>query len=81
MEKKSKLRILKMKDKTDSLTTKKETIFNLPMRLLLIGKTGDAKSTYLGNLLLREEYYKDDYEPENIYIFSGSVFLIWRPLY
>ena len=73
MEKKSKLRILKMKDNTDSLATKKDTIFNLPMRLLLIGKTGDAKSTYLGNLLLREEYYKDDFEPENIYIFSGSI--------
>ena len=63
MEKKSKLRILKMKDNTDSLATKKETIFNLPMRLLLVGKTGDSKSTYLGNLLLRDEYYKQDFEP------------------
>ena len=67
------LKILKMKDKTDSFTTKKPVIFNLPMRLLLIGKTGDSKSTYLGNLLLREEYYKNDFEPENIFVFSGSV--------
>ena len=69
----NKLKILKMKDRTDNLATKKPKIFNLPMRLLLIGKTGDAKSTYLANLLLREEYYKKDFLSENVFIFSGSV--------
>ena len=39
----------------------------------MIAKTGDAKSTTLGNLLLKPEGYKDDFEPENIYIFSGSL--------
>ena len=69
-----KFKIDKMVDNTDSLTTEKDNnLFNLPMRLLMIAKTGDAKSTTLGNLLLKTEGYKDDFEPENIYIFSGSL--------
>tara|TARA_R110002012_G_scaffold52809_2_gene135690 strand:+ start:3441 stop:4196 length:756 start_codon:yes stop_codon:yes gene_type:complete len=68
-----KFKILKMKDVSDSFVTKKEQIFNLPMRLLIIGKSGDGKSGYLGNLLLRKEFYRDDFLPENIFIFSGSV--------
>ena len=40
------LKILKMKDNSDSFVTKKKKLFDLPMRLLIIGKTGDAKSTY-----------------------------------
>jgi len=69
-----KFKIDKMIDSTDNLTTEKENnLFNLPMRLLMIAKTGDAKSTTLGNLLLKPEGYKDDFEPENIYIFSGSL--------
>jgi len=67
------LKILKMKDKTDSFTTKKPIIFNLPARLIITSPSGGGKSGYLGNLLLREEYYKNDFEPENIFIFSGSV--------
>ena len=67
------LKILKMKDKTDSFTTKKPVIFNLPARLIITSPSGGGKSGYLGNLLLREEYYKNDFEPENIFIFSGSV--------
>ena len=67
------LKILKMKDNSDSFVTKKKKLFDLPMRLLIIGKTGDAKSTYLGNLLLREEMYRNDFEPDNIFIFSGSL--------
>ena len=67
-------KIDKMVDSTDSLTTeKKHNLFNLPMRVLMIAKTGDAKSTTLGNLLLKEEAYRGDFEPENIYVFSGSL--------
>lgn len=65
--------IYKMKDKSDSFTIKKKEIFNLPMRLLILGKTGCGKSGLLGNLLLRKEFYRDDILPENIFIFSGSV--------
>lgn len=67
-----KLKILKMKDSTDSNVTKKKNIFDLPMRLLIISKSGDGKSSYLGNLLLRPEFYRDDFLPENCFIFTGS---------
>jgi len=71
MEKKYK--ILKMKDVSDKHITKKEAIFDLPMRLLIVGKSGDGKSGFLGNLLLRDEFYKNDFIGDNIFIFSGSV--------
>jgi hypothetical protein len=66
--------ILVMRDKTDKYTTKKEDIFDLPMRLLVVGGSGMGKSSLaLGNFLLRESFYKNDFEPENIFIFSGSL--------
>jgi len=65
---------LRMLDKSDSFTIKKDDIPSLPMRLLAIGRTGCGKSSVaLGNLLLRKEFYRDDFIPENIYIFSGSL--------
>lgn len=69
-----KFRLDKMIDKTDNLTTeKKHNLFNLPMRLLLIAKTGQGKSNTLGNFLLKKEGYREDFLPENVFIFSGSV--------
>lgn len=63
-----------MIDKSDNFTIKKEHTFSLPMRLLAIGRTGCGKSsTALGNLLLRKEFYRNDFKPENIFIFSGSL--------
>ena len=70
---KGKLKILKMKDDSDSFATKKKGLFNLPMRLLIISKTGEGKSNLLGNLLLRDEFYKKDFMPENVFIFTGSL--------
>ena len=68
------MKILKMKDKSDSFTVHKEHSFSLPMRVLAIGRTGCGKSsTALGNLLLRKEFYRNDFDPDNIYIFSGSL--------
>lgn len=67
------MHVYKMKDKTDKFTVKKSPMFDLPMRLLMIGRTGCGKSNLLGNLLLRPEMYRDDFLPENIYIFSGSL--------
>jgi len=62
-----------MKDNTDSYTIKKNKLFDLPMRLLLIGKSGNGKSSFLGNLLLRKDMYRDNYKSENIFLFSGSL--------
>tara|TARA_R110002153_G_C13232279_1_gene489923 strand:- start:46 stop:795 length:750 start_codon:yes stop_codon:yes gene_type:complete len=73
MNKLKKFKIDKMIDISDSFTTKKDNnLFDLPMRLLMIAKTGDSKSTTLGNYLLKDEAYKNDFEPENVFIFSGS---------
>tara|TARA_R110002074_G_scaffold3288_1_gene17651 strand:- start:290 stop:1024 length:735 start_codon:yes stop_codon:yes gene_type:complete len=67
-------KIEKMRDNTDSfITQKKNNLFDLPMRLLFIAKTGDSKSTTLGNMLLKEEGYKLDFTPDKIFIFSGSL--------
>lgn len=68
------VKILKMRDKSDNFTIQKRDTFSLPMRLLAIGRTGCGKSsTALGNLLLRNEFYRNDFKPENIYVFSGSL--------
>ena len=67
-------KVFKMKDISDSFTIKKDDIPSLPMRLLAIGRTGCGKSSIaLGNLLLRPEFYRNDFLPENIFIFSGSL--------
>jgi septin family protein len=67
------MKIYKMNDKSDNFTVKKNHTFNLPMRLLLLGSSGCGKTGNLGNLLLRSDFYRDDFKPENIYIFSGSL--------
>jgi hypothetical protein len=65
----------KMKDKSDNFTIKKSNgVFSLPARILGIGKTGCGKSSIcLGNFLLLPEFYRNDFLPENIFIFSGSL--------
>ena len=58
----TRFKIDKMIDNSDNNTTIKDNnLFDLPMRLLLIGKTGDSKSTTLGNYLLKDEAYKKDF--------------------
>jgi len=63
----------RMKDKTDKFTKKKAPLFDLPFRLLLVGKSGMGKTSIIGNLLLRDDMYRKNFDPENIYIFSGSL--------
>jgi len=62
-----------MKDQSDSFVTKKNPLFNLPFRMILVAKTGGGKSSILGNFLLKEEGYRNDFLPENIFVFSGSL--------
>jgi len=66
-------KIYRMKDKTDKFTKKKAPLFDLAFRLLLIGKSGMGKTSLIGNLLLRNDMYRKDFDPENIFIFSGSL--------
>ena len=65
--------ILRLRDKTDSFATNKAPLFDLPFRLLLVGKSGVGKTNFIANLLLRDEMYRKDFKPENVYIFSGSL--------
>ena len=66
-------KIYKMRDKTDKFTVQKENIPNLPFRMIAVGSSGSGKtSTAIGNLLLRSEFYLNDFLPENIFIFTGS---------
>ena len=63
-----------MKDLSDSFTIKKKDIPSLPMRMVVIGRTGCGKSSLaLGNFLLRPEFYLNDFKNYNIFIFSGSL--------
>lgn len=66
--------ILKMKDRTDKNTIKKKgSLFDLPMRLAIVGRTGAGKTNAIGSLLLRKDFYRGDFKGEDIYIFSGSL--------
>lgn len=67
------LKILRMKDNSDSFVKKKNDIFDLPMRLIISGSSGMGKTSILGNIILRNDAYRNDFEPENIFIFSGSL--------
>lgn len=78
-------KILAMKDTLSSYKVHKEHLFDLPMKLLIIGKSElSGKSTACGNLLLRPfdetdkdgaEFYKNDFKGENIYIVNPSLHL------
>jgi len=65
--------ILKIKDKSDSYYTKMSDIFDIPFRLIIVGKSFlSGKSTLILNLLLRDKFYKDHFDGNNIYIISNN---------
>jgi hypothetical protein len=67
-------KIWKMRDATDGFTVKKQPLFDLPMRLMICGRTGAGKTNAVGSLLMRPHpIYKGDWKPENIYVVSGSL--------
>ena len=65
-------KILKLKDKTDSNVIEKTNIDNVPFRMLLVGGTGSGKSNLLANMILRPEFYLNDFHADDITIFTGS---------
>ncbi len=68
-----KRQILKVKDKSDTYYTKIDKIFDLPFRILINGKSQlSGKTTIILNLLLRNAYYRDKFEGENIFIVSNN---------
>ena len=71
----SKYSIYKVIDKAESYYTKKDIIFDLPMRLLIVGKSQfSGKSNLLVNLMCRDEFYNKDYAGEDIFIVSPSIY-------
>lgn len=67
-------KVYKMIDRTDKFTKEfSNGIPSMPFRVLAVGKTGSGKSSVaIGNLLLRKDFYRDCFLPENIFIFTGS---------
>ena len=68
-----KYNIYSVKDKNESKIKKKEDIFDLTHRLLLVGKTQSGKGVVATNMLLLPEYYANDFLGQDIYIFSKSL--------
>ena len=69
----SKHTIKKLKDKTDNNVIEKTNIDNVPFRMVICAKTGLGKTNLLANLLLRPEFYLNDFHGDDIYIWSGSL--------
>ena len=67
-------RILPMKDTFDSYRETFSDMFDLPMRTLIVGKSDlTGKTTYIGNLILRDTYYRKLFKGANIYIVCTSM--------
>lgn len=75
--------IIRMKDDAEDLRVHKQTLFDLPMRLLVIGKSQySGKTNLCGNLLLRpygstddeigQQMYRYDFKGKNTYIICPS---------
>lgn len=74
--------ILAMKDPHVDMRVSKQDLFDLPMRMIIIGKSQlSGKSTLISNLLLRpwgdddtggQQFYKNDFKGEDIWIVCPS---------
>lgn len=68
------LSMYKAKDKADTYYTKKEHIFDLPCRLLIVGASQrSGKSNCVLNMIVRSEFYGNDFNGDDIFIVSGSL--------
>lgn len=69
----NKFKIYKVKDENEGHHIKKDTIFDVPFRVLAVAKSQSGKTNLMVNILSRPEFYKNDFKPEDIYIISPSV--------
>jgi hypothetical protein len=69
-----KFEIHKARDGFDKSIKKHATLFQLPMKMLLISKSqvGCGKSNIILNMLVKPEGYKDFFDGDDIYIFNPS---------
>lgn len=69
-----KIQLKRFKDKSDKFVVKKNNgMFDLPARLMVCGSSGSGKTQLLLSLLLSDDAYLNDFEGENIYIWSPMV--------
>ena len=67
------MKILKMKDSGEKHYTAKPLLMDLPFKIIVVGRSQLAgKTNLLGNLLLRKEFYLNDFDGEDIYLVSPS---------
>lgn len=72
----NKFKIYVMKDDNEQHHIKKDIIFDVPLRLLVTGKSQiSGKSNLVGNLLCLPEYYFKQWNPENMFIFTPNAYI------
>jgi hypothetical protein len=70
----SKFSMYKVKDHAESYYVKKPIIFDLPLRVAIVGASQrSGKSNAIVNLICRDEFYNQDIKGENIFIVSPSI--------
>jgi len=69
------LKFKKVRDKSDKLTkVDKGILGDLPLRALLVGRTGSGKTSAIISLLCDSRYYKNDFnDGSNIYLFTPMI--------
>jgi len=70
------VKFYKMKDGSEKNYKKKGVMFDLPMKVALVGRSMlSGKTTAVGNLLLSDDprLYRHEFDGSNIYIFSPSM--------
>ncbi len=67
-------KVFKMKDKHEKHYTDKGFLPNLPMKLIIAGRSHiSGKTNLVGSLLLLDKFYNKNFKGENIYIISPSI--------